>query len=73
MHQEVLLHVLEVPVFLFVECGQRLLDATLHSTIDHLDRFALELLATFQCERAQGVDHLTLLIHDVVVLEQPLA
>ena len=72
VHQQILLHVLEVPVFLLIERRKRLLDATLHATIDHLERFALELLATFECERAQRVDHLTLLVHHIVVLVQPL-
>ena len=41
--------------------------------LDHLERLALELLAALQRERAQRVDHLALLVHHVVELEQPLA
>src|SRR6185437_10115100 len=34
---------------------------------------ALQLLPTLERERAQRVDHLALLVHHVVVLEEPLA
>ncbi len=40
---------------------------------DHPLRFAAELLAAVEREGTQRVDDLTLLVHHVVVLEQPLA
>ena len=72
VHEQVLLHVREVPLFGTIERGQRLLDPPLHTAVDHLQRLRLELLAAVKRERPQRVDHLALLVHHVVVLEQSL-
>ena len=40
--------------------------------LDHPARLGLQLLAPLQREEPQRVDHLALLVHHVVVLEQPL-
>ncbi len=40
--------------------------------LDHVPRFGLQVLATFEREGAQIVDDLPLLVHHVVVVEQPL-
>ena len=71
MHQEILLHVLHVPVFLLIKGGERLLYSALDAAIDHFQRFPFELLPTFKGKGTTGIDHLALLIHHIVVLEQP--
>ncbi len=48
------------------------LDPPFDGFLDHLQRFALELFATFERERPQRVHDLALLVHDVVVLQQSL-
>ena len=45
----------------------------LQRRLDHLPGFGLELLAPLQREQPERVDHLALLVHHVVVLQQPLA
>ena len=52
---------------------QELIDRPLQRHLDHPARFGLQLLAPLQREEAQRVDDLPLLIHHVVVLQQPLA
>ena len=44
----------------------------LERRLDHPPRLGLELLAPLEREQPQRVDHLALLVHHVVVLEQPL-
>src|SRR6185437_1118906 len=73
VHQDVLPQQVEVPFRRLVVLGERRLDAVRDRLVDHLQRFALQLLAAFQREAAQRVDHLALLVHHVVVIEQPLA
>ena len=43
-----------------------------HRFVDHLLRLALELLPALQSEAPQRVYDLSLLIHDIIVLEEPL-
>ena len=73
MHQQVLLQQVEIPLRRVLVLGERGLDAAREGLLDHLQRLALQLLAAFERERAQRVDDLALLVHHVVVLEQPLA
>ena len=52
--------------------GERGFDAMRDALLDHLHRFALQLFAALEREAPQRVDHLALLVHHVVVVEQPL-
>ena len=52
---------------------REIIDRRPHGMLDHLPDLALEILAAFQSEQAQVVDDLALLIHHVVVVQQPLA
>src|SRR5256886_12519306 len=46
---------------------------TLDRRLDHMQGFRLQLLASLEGELPQRVDHLALLVHHVVVLEELLA
>ena len=61
------------PIVLFRRAGRReeLPYCALQRAIDHPAGLGLELLTLLQREQPQRVDHLALLIHDVIVLEQP--
>src|SRR3546814_7193938 len=63
----------EIPLALRVERRDGGLHATSERLLDHLQRLAPQLLATLERERSQRVDHLALLVHHVVVLEESLA
>ena len=54
VHQQVLLNVFEIPLFLTIERRECLLNTTLHATFNHLQRFGLELFAPFQCANARS-------------------
>ena len=73
MHQQVLTHQREIPLLLRVELAEHVLDALRHALIDHLLGFGLELFPALERERPQGVNHLALLVHHVVILEQTFA
>ena len=62
-----------VPLLGPLGVGQELGHGPLERRLDHLPRLGLELLAALEREQPQRVDHLALLVHHVVVLEQPLA
>ena len=47
-------------------------DRALERRLDHPPRLGLELLAPLEREEPQRVDHFALLVHHVVVLQQPL-
>ena len=51
--------------------GQVILEDGLHGVVDHLPDLTLQVLATLQGEEAEVVDDLALLVHDVVVVQQP--
>src|SRR5207248_9976834 len=73
MHEQFLPNEREVPVRLVLDLRERHLEAASDRLLDHLDRFALELLAALERERPQRIDHFALLIHHVVVLKESLA
>ena len=73
MHQQFLLQQPVIPLGFGFELGQEIRDPLLDGAIHHLLRLAAQLLPAVERERAQRVDHLALLVHDVVVFQQPLA
>jgi hypothetical protein len=73
VHQQLLPQQIAIPFLGGLELLERRLDAARDRLLDHLQRFALQLLTTLERERPQRVDHLALLVHDVVILEQSLA
>ena len=73
VHEQVLPQQVEIPLRRVLVLGERRLDAVGDALVDHLQRFALELFPALEREAAQRVDHLALLVHHVVVVEQPLA
>ena len=73
MHQHFLLEQREVPLLLGLDVAEPIIDAPRERLVHHLQRFSLQLFTALERERAQRVDHLALLIHHVVVVEQALS
>ena len=61
-----------VPLLRLRGGGHELDDGALERGLDHPPRLGLELLSPLEREQPQRVDHLPLLVHHVVVLQQPL-
>ena len=73
MHQQILTHEREIPLFLRIELAEHVLDALRHALLDHLLRFGLQLFPAFERERSQRIDHFTLLVHHIVILQKAFA
>ena len=73
VHEQFLAKEPVIPLRRVLEFRQQVLRPLLDRAIHHLLRLAAQLLPAVERERAQRVDHLALLVHDVVVFQQPLA
>ena len=73
MHQQILAYEFHVPVHRALVVGERGLNAPRERLLNHLQRLAFQFLSAIECERAQRIDDFALLVHHVVVFEQPLA
>ena len=70
-HQQIGHDELAVPLFRISGCEP--VGEPCQRRVDHAAHFRLEFLSALQRKETQRVDHLALLVHHVVVFQQPLA
>ena len=73
LEEELGLHQGAVPLHRLLQVADQLVHQALDRRLDHPQRLGLQLFPALKGEQAQRVDHLALVVHDVVELEQPLA
>ena len=71
--QQPLVQSAQIPVLRMAAGRHVLLCSISQGRFDHLPGLALQVLPSLQGEQAKVVDHLALLVHHVVVLQQPLS